>query len=381
MRQGQLVGRSALIVLLAGVLATAPAAAGKFRDLPHETEVPGLVELLCAGDALPREHYDLYLHEGDGRSVRLALEEVGDGDPAHLVVLIHGALSNRDTWRFMVGDLGQDHRLLLIDMLGSGDSQKLDPVELGPGGYGPTRQARRVLQALRTFIARRETPTTRLTIVGHSLGGAIVLRLAGAPELREEFAEVMDLIDRVVLMAALDFAVEKADPAVVEIVKLGKTKVGLAKMFGILRSQAAQFTLDAYVDPGVATQEEAHKMVRVLRKRDSRRPAQAQFAQAVPFDLKERKPDWERIEELVEDYGNVAVPCLIVWGARDETLPLSMGYKLQAQLPDARLVVLRETKHSMQLERPRLSSSVVREFIVSGTHGRARIREIEPDRL
>ena len=381
MRQRRSIERLALIVLLAGGLATAPAVAGKFRKLPHETEVPRYAELLRADDALPREYYDLYLHEGDGRPVRLALEEVGQGDPSRLVVLIHGALSNRDTWRFMVGDLGRDHRLLLIDMLGSGDSQKVDPAQLGPGGYGPTRQARRVLKALRTFIARRDTPTTGLTIVGHSLGGAIVLRLAGAPELREEFADVLDRVDRVVLMAALDFAVEKADPAVVEIVKLGKAKVGLAKMTGLLRSKAAQFTLDAYVDPDIATHEEAFKMVGVLRERRTRRPAQAQFEQAIPFDPKKRKPDWERIEALVEDYANVTFPCLILWGARDETLPLSMGYKLQAQLPDARLVVLHETKHSMQLERPRASSSIVREFIVSGTRGRARILEIGPDRL
>ena len=178
----------ALILLLVGGLAATPVAAGKFKDLPHAHEVPRLAELLRAGDELLRDRYDFYLREGEGRSVRLALEEVGRGDPSQLIVMIHGALSNRNTWRYMVGDLGQDHRLLLIDVLGSGDSQKVDPDELGPQGYGPTRQARRVLQALRTFVARRATPTTRLTIVGHSLGGAIVLRLAGAPELRREFA-------------------------------------------------------------------------------------------------------------------------------------------------------------------------------------------------
>ncbi len=77
----------------------------------------------------------------------------------------------------------------------------------------------------------------------------------------------------------------------------------------------------------------------------------------------------------------MTIPCLIVWGARDETFPLSMGYKLQAQLPDATLIVIHDTKHSMQLERPRLSSSVVREFIESGTRGRERVSEIRPGNL
>jgi hypothetical protein len=58
-----------------------------------------------------------------------------------------------------------------------------------------------------------------------------------------------------------------------------------------------------------------------------------------------------------------------------------MGYKLQAQLPDATLIVIHDTKHSMQLERPHLSSSVLREFIESGTRDRERISEIRPAAL
>ncbi len=280
-----------LTILLTVGMAAAPTEAGKFRQLPEATEVPLFAELLGAGSVLPRARYEVYLPEGDGRLVRLTLEEVGRGDPEELIVLIHGALSNRKTWRFLAGDLGQDHRLLLVDLLGSGESEKVDPTDLGEQGYNPTAQARRVLQALQTFIAHRPTPTRRLTMVGHSLGGAVVLRLTGAPELRSEFGDVIDRIDRVVLMASLDFAVEKADPTLVKIVGMGKMKAGLGNMLGLLRKEAAAFTLNAYVDSTLATRNEARKLTRILKQRTNRRPAQAQIAQAVPMGLKSRKPD------------------------------------------------------------------------------------------
>ena len=73
-RTRQAATRLALILLLVGGLAAAPTAAGKFRDLPHAYEVPRLAELLRAGDELPRERYDFYLHEGEGRAIRLAIE-------------------------------------------------------------------------------------------------------------------------------------------------------------------------------------------------------------------------------------------------------------------------------------------------------------------
>ena len=98
----------------------------------------------------------------------------------------------------------------------------------------------------------------------------------------------------------------------------------------------------------------------------------------MPYDLKEQRPDWDRIEELVADYDNVRVPCLIVWGARDETLPASMGYKLQAQLPDAWLWVVGESKHWLPLERPTFTANTIRAFVVTEGENWARVTEVEP---
>jgi pimeloyl-ACP methyl ester carboxylesterase len=101
--------------------------------------------------------------------------------------------------------------------------------------------------------------------------------------------------------------------------------------------------------------------------------------QAVPFDLTSRRPDWEAIEVLEADYANVRVPALILWGARDETLPASMGYKLRAQLPDARLRIVEESMHSLPTERPALCAEYIRSFVESAGDGWPAVAEVSPD--
>jgi pimeloyl-ACP methyl ester carboxylesterase len=370
---------AAQLALVLGISAL-PGWAGPFKKLPEVEEVPELAALRREGESLRRELHRVSIAEGEGRApVRLALEEIGSTDSDRVLVMIHGVLSDRRAWSFMASDLGRDHSLLLIDLLGCGDSDRPDPKTMEPDGYGPTAQARRVLQALRIYMeGRRES--TRLSLVGHSLGGTVVLRMTGDAELRNKFADVIDRIDRVILFAPLDVAVEKADPKFVKVTKLGKLKVWLASMLGLLRKEAALTTINGYVDPGIATKEDARRLLQILKRRGTRRPAQAMIVQAVPFDPKKKTPQWERIEQKVADYKNVDIPCLIVWGSRDETLPASMGYKLRAQLPQAWLRVVSGSKHSLPRERPRQASGLVREFLATGGRGWSRVDEVQPER-
>ena len=49
-------------------------------------------------------------------------------------------------------------------------------------------------------------------------------------------------------------------------------------------------------------------------------------------------------------------------GQCDEILPVSMGYKLKDQIAGARLIVLPNTMHSIQMERPKDCVRIIREF-------------------
>ncbi len=86
-----------------------------------------------------------------------------DGSP---IVLIHCFTCAIDWWDGMRPQLEADHRVVAVDLLGHGGSEK-------PGsGYTPAHQAEVVAEALGALNVRDAT------VVGHSLGGAVSVALA-----------------------------------------------------------------------------------------------------------------------------------------------------------------------------------------------------------
>jgi pimeloyl-ACP methyl ester carboxylesterase len=86
-----------------------------------------------------------------------------DGDP---IVLIHCYTCALDWWDGMRPALERRHRVIAMDLLGHGGSEK------PASGYTPPRQAELVAQALERLQVRDAT------VVGHSLGGIVAVALA-----------------------------------------------------------------------------------------------------------------------------------------------------------------------------------------------------------
>jgi pimeloyl-ACP methyl ester carboxylesterase len=99
-----------------------------------------------------------------------------EGEP---IVLIHCFSCAIDWWDGMRPRLEADHRVVAVDLLGHGGSEK-------PGsGYTPENQAKLVAEALARLHVRDAE------VVGHSLGGAVAVALT------EEHPQ---LVDRVVIV-------------------------------------------------------------------------------------------------------------------------------------------------------------------------------------
>ncbi len=88
--------------------------------------------------------------------------------------------------------------------------------------------------------------------------------------------------------------------------------------------------------------------------------------------LGHRRPAWPAIERLVTEYKNITAKTLVIWGARDETFPSSMGYKLATQIPDAWLHVAPRRMHQLPGEAPVECANLIREFTAEGGRGRPR---------
>ena len=282
----------ALAALLA--LASSACASEHYRVLRSERDHPRLATLLDASAHIPSKTVMIEVDRADGRPVRMAVRERGSREADRLVVLVHGFLTDSRTWRYLEGSLGQDFDLLAVDLVGCGRSDKPDPDDLGPTGYSPTAQARRVLRALRAHLAERGDDVP-VTLVAQSYGGLVSLRMLGAPELKREYADVLGRIEQVVLIAPAEFAIEKAYPVFKEIANLGDAHVFLGDLFGVLDARCAEFVrYGMYEREGIATREGADLFAEVLADTETRHAAQAILRQAVPF-IEEKRPDWDEI--------------------------------------------------------------------------------------
>ena len=199
-RQVKKAAHNCLILLF---LLTAPGCVSStYNNMLSEREDPFHRGLLDARDALETQSYVYSTHLADQPAINIVLRAVGDADATRLVILIHGVGNDSSAWRFPLANLAADHRLLLVDLPGCGESDAPDPQELASDGYSPTAMAHRVAQALQAHLTDHELPS-EITLVGHSLGGAVVPRMMGCDELRHRYS-ALDRVDRLILLSPLD---------------------------------------------------------------------------------------------------------------------------------------------------------------------------------
>jgi pyruvate dehydrogenase E2 component (dihydrolipoamide acetyltransferase) len=154
---------------------------------PAERTVPvgGLLAVLCGSDvndadidafvegfaieaeaeAAPPAEPD-YIDAG-GQRIRFL--RTGELSEAKLpLVLLHGFYSDLDTWRFLRGRLPADRMIVALDLPGHGGSTK------DVGTATPEALGQAVLAVMESL------GVARAHLIGHSMGGAVALWLAGA---------------------------------------------------------------------------------------------------------------------------------------------------------------------------------------------------------
>ncbi|MCA8944203.1 MAG: TonB-dependent receptor [Planctomycetes bacterium] len=332
------------------------------RKLRPEHQIPILSKLGRDCDELPKR-VTLVPTKPDGAGIELAIHEFGSDEHDRVVVAIHGVLSDYRCWRYVTGGIGTDFDVWAIDLPGCGDSDCPDP-DSDPAAYSPTWMARHVLGALRSRLASREHPVA-ITLMCHSLGGAVGLRMLGDAELRSEYADVLDRVDGAVLIAPFDFTIGQTNPTFVELATLRDLKLALGTATGVLRRLTAKAIYSSGVDADRMPVEEFDRTYEILIDTARRRAMQAMLARAVPRDA-DGQIVWEAALELASDYENVDVPCLIIWGERDETILSASGYALRERIPDARLRLISECMHCVPIEEPLLCIELLRHFVADG---------------
>ena len=58
----------------------------------------------------------------------------------------------------------------------------------------------------------------------------------------------------------------------------------------------------------------------------------------------------------------IKTPCLLLWGDHDNSMPLKVGEKLNKDLVNSKLIVLKETGHALPEERPNEVYEYIKNF-------------------
>ena len=258
--------------------------------------------------------------------MKLEYDVTGDGPP---LVLLHGLGTSRKTWDDVLPALAAHHRVYRIDLKGFGASPKPEN-----GGYSVFDQA----AAVRALTDELGLET--MTLVGHSLGGAVSLVLAGQEPER---------CPRLVLISSPGYSNDV--PMMLRLARLRPSQ-------GLVRNVPTRVALPfvlyrVYGNWDVLTPERVGAHERALSSPEVRH--------AVLQTALDNTGD--EIEQLDREHHRITMPTLLIWGAKDRIISVKSGQRLVEDLPDARLVILPKCGHVPQEEWPEETAGTILDFL------------------
>jgi pimeloyl-ACP methyl ester carboxylesterase len=235
----------------------------------------------------------------DGRDVHYYT--AGHGEP---VVVVHGGGGDARTWRDNIIELSGKYTVYAPDLPGYGGSQPLE------GNY--------YIPELSRFLGSFATNLglERFNLVGHSMGGGIALDYA---------LKSPHKIKKLVLVSSLC---------------LGREIAFWVRLFSIPAFLRSLGMLTISVMKGIKWLAERLNPAEFIMPLS---PA----AVTVGGNISTFKQQAVVLEDRLAE---VAVPTLLVWGARDPIVPVRHAYRAAKVIPDCRVKVFRNRGHNVHRE-------------------------------
>ena len=271
----------------------------------------------------------------------LSYVDTGSG-PA--ILFIHGILGSQRQWSHLVDELDEDHRVVVPDLFGHGDSAK------PTGDYSLGAHA----ATLRDLLNR--LGIERVTLVGHSLGGGIAMQF---------YYLFPERVDRLVLVASGGLGRE------VNLVLRSATLPGAEQVLGVIASGPVLERVEAL---GRGAQKVGWRPAAdigaiwrgftSLGDRESRRAFLATTRAVIDIG-------GQSISAHDHLAGVTPPPTLIVWGSRDRMIPAWHALSAQRALPECRVELFEGAGHFPHLDDPDRFAGVLRDFMSGAADGAA----------
>jgi pimeloyl-ACP methyl ester carboxylesterase len=244
----------------------------------------------------------------------------GAGEP---VIFLHGFPTSSHLWGDVVRQMPVGHRLIVLDQLGYGRSDRPDGAAVTVSAH-----ARRVLEVLDALNV------PEACVVGHDLGGAVGQWLA------------LHAPDRVTRLALINSVGLDGWPR--WRTRLARSLPGVARLL-----PAPLLAGEAYagLQSGFANRDEGRRALDVFL-----RP----FVQSLGRAALLAHLDAQRCNETAAmSLDGIRVPTAIVHGARDPFLSASLSRRLQRAIPGATLELITDASHFSPLDAPERVAAAV----------------------
>ncbi len=228
---------------------------------------------------------------------RVIYRIAGDGPP---VVLIHGMVNSSKHWERVALRLADRYTVVAPDLLGHGDSAAVR------GDYSLGAHACSIRDLLTTI------GIDRATVVGHSLGGGIAMQF---------FYQFPQRVERLALISSGGLGHE------VSPMLRGAALPGAAAGIWMVANRRVRAAVETAAER--------------MRARGSRKGV---YLQAVARA--------QHVSALDRLYLLGELPTLIVWGERDNTIPMRHGLAAHERIPNSRFVTLPRAAHFPNIEDP-----------------------------
>lgn len=271
---------------------------------------------------------------------RVIYRIAGSGPP---VVLIHGMVNSSRHWERVALALAQNHTVIAPDLIGHGDSAT------PRGDYSLGAHA----AVIRDLLAVLDVD--RATIVGHSLGGGVAMQF---------FYQFPQRVNRLVLISSGGLGHEvspllrsAALPGVAPLV----AAAAHPRVLSALRGAGTRLR-ERGVGIGVYLQAIARALAPLSQP--GARTAFLQTLRAVIDVRGQRVSATDRLY-LLRDF-----PTLVVWGERDQTIPIAHGRAAHLAAPGSRFETLPRAAHFPHLEDPDGLAEILADFLATTRPGR-----------
>lgn len=274
--------------------------------------------------------------------VHMHYRDQGNSD-GPVLIFVHGFSASLHTWEPWVERLGDDYRIISLDLPGHGLTR-------APAGYSASMEA--FVGEVRALA--NELQLGRFFIAGSSMGGNVAWEYALA---HPEQVEGLILVDASGWPETREGLAE--DPPVFKLLRnplLGPLMRNLDST--ALTRQGLQA---AFFDPALANEDMVHRYVDL-----SRAPGHRDILLQLTLGFRERNyATRERLAPLAD------TPVLILQGDTDRLVPGSHAEQFHDAIAGAQLIVFENTGHVPQEELPDQSAMAARDFLFQVIEGSA----------